>query len=388
MRMLAARLVIGFAMAFGGLAVAATPVSMVVDAGAAPRIVIAGDSTASEYGAERAPRAGWGMALGSFFGANRDVRNHAWSGRSSRSFIEQGGLQRVVADLRRGDVLLIQFGHNDAKREDPARYNEPHDAFPRWLMRHVEAARERGATPILVTPLARRVFDHGQLLDTHGLYAEAVRQLARRERIGLIDLNTVSMDWLRALGDEASKHYFLHVPDKGIADDTHLQWHGAVAVACLIVAEWKRIDPAIVKDVVRDTACGGGAPIASHESATALPDGSRVIRDVGPREQPGPHGGAGMTRSFDYLADLTDPALRFRKRVLPKGAGIGLHPHRHDEVYFVLSGAGVYVLDGKVHDVVSGDVLLTRGGSTHAIMQSGDDDLVLLITYPVVASRD
>jgi lysophospholipase L1-like esterase len=95
---------------------------MAIAAESVPRIFIAGDSTASDYPPERAPRAGWGMALQSFFGPNRGVHNHALSGRSSRSFIEQGALDAIAGELRKGDVLLIQFGHNDEKIEDPTRY--------------------------------------------------------------------------------------------------------------------------------------------------------------------------------------------------------------------------------------------------------------------------
>lgn len=345
-----------------------------------PRIVIAGDSTASAYPIERAPRAGWGMALADFFGTHREVRNRAISGRSARSFVEQGALDALAPDLRRGDVLLIQFGHNDEKIEDPARYNEPHEAFPRWLMRYVDVARARGAVPILITPLARRTFDGDQLLDTHGAWAEAVRALAAREGVALIDLTASSMDWLRALGPDASTHYYLHVPAQGLRDDTHLNAHGATAIACLVVAGWKQIDAALAEHVVRDTDCGATAGIRARQATQAHP--SLVVRgDGNAREQPGPHGGAGTTTAYPYFEDASDLGLQFRKRVLPRGSGIGLHEHHADEIYTVLSGSGTYILDGRVHEVAAGDVMLTRNGSTHAIQQTGEEDLVLLIVY-------
>lgn len=234
----------------------------VVAAEPAPRrVLIAGDSTASAYGPERAPRQGWGQQLQAFLDpAAWEVRNHAQSGRSARSFIEQGWLDGIDKELRRNDVLLIQFGHNDEKVEDPSRHNEPRDAFPAWLMRYVRLARERGATPILITPVARRKFDHGQLLDTHGLYTQAVRDLAAREHVALIDLNARSMDWLRALGDEPSKAFYMHVPEAQMstltnADDTHFRDRGAEVIACMVVDGWKRIDPMLSKQVIRDTVC-------------------------------------------------------------------------------------------------------------------------------------
>ena len=365
-------------LAFAASAIAAEPMPR--------RIFIAGDSTASEYGPERAPRQGWGQQLQSFLDpAAWQVRNHAQAGRSSRSFIEQGWLDGIDSELRRGDVLLIQFGHNDAKLEDPSRYNEPRDAFPLWLMRYVTLARERGATPLLITPVARRKFDRGQLLDTHGLYAQAVRDLAAREQLGLIDLNASSSDWLRALGDEPSKLFFMHVPEartpgEAQTDDTHFHERGAVAVACLVVDAWKRIDPALSTHVIRDTDCGA-RPSALADRA-AQPHPSSVIHSADfARTQPGPHGGAGATTAYPMFADAPDMPFQFRKRALHKGAGIGLHQHDHDEIYYVLSGRGRYILDGVVHDVTAGDALLTLTGSTHSIQQTGDEDLVLLIVY-------
>jgi len=350
------------------------------------RVFIVGDSTASQYGPERAPREGWGMRLQSYLDPRAwEVRNHAQSGRSSRSFIEEGWLAPVEEALRRGDVLLVQFGHNDEKREDPSRYDEPAQAFPQWLMRYVALARARGATPILVTPLARRKFERGskidQLLDTHGAYAQAVRDLAARERVGLIDLDAMSMDWLRALGDEPSKAFYMHVPELGQADDTHLRDHGAYAVACMVVRGWKRLDAGLAEHVVRDTDCG--ARPTSLADRAAQPNPSLVAHgaDIAMR-QPGPHGGAGATTAYPFFADAPGLGFFFRKRVLHKGAGIGPHPHDHDEVYYVVSGRGLYLLDGKSYEVAAGDAMLTRPGSIHGIQQRGDEDLVLLITYP------
>lgn len=349
------------------------------------RVFVVGDSTASAYGPERAPRQGWGMQLQSFLDPKTwQVRNHAQSGRSSRSFIEEGWLEPVARDLRKGDVLLIQFGHNDEKLEDPTRYDEPRQAFPLWLSRYVALARDKGATPILVTPLARRKFEPGakssQLLDTHGAYAQAVRELALRDRVGLIDLTELSMAWLRALGDEASKAYFMHVPAQGQTDDTHLQQRGAVMAACLVVQGWQRIDPGLAGQIVRDTDCGAPAGALADIAAQRHPSLVAHERDIAV-SQPGPHGGAGATTAFPFFADAPELGFSFRKRVLGPGAGIGLHQHHKDEIYYVVSGSGFYELDGSVRRVQAGDAMLTRPGSTHAIRQGGDEDLVLLVMY-------
>ena len=372
------------ALLFAGLALLAGPIAKAAGAQSQPhRVFIAGDSTAAEYGPERAPRNGWGQQLQGFLDpAYFQVRNHAMGGRSSRSFIDEGRLEPVVRELRKGDVLLIQFGHNDAKYEDPRRYNEPEQAYPQWLMRYVSAARVRGATPILLTPVSRRVWDFGSLLDTHARYTQAVRELAARENVALIDLNASSTDWLRALGDEPSKAYFEHVPERDVRDDTHFSVAGATMVACLVVRDWKALDPALAAHVVRDTDCGAPPSAGADQAAQQNPSSVVHERDFA-RQQPGPHGGPGATTGYPLFADAPGLPLVMRKRVLHEGAGIGLHQHHKDEIYYVVSGRGRYVLDGEVHDVAAGNAMLTRAGSTHAIEQVGEEDLVLLLAYPM-----
>lgn len=368
---------------------ALTLLCCLANAHAAPRrVFIAGDSTASAYGPERAPRQGWGMALQSFLDpAAWEVRNHAQSGRSARSFIDEGWFLALAKELRRGDVLLIQFGHNDQKLEDPTRYNEPEQAFPSWLRRYIALARRHGVTPVLITPLARRKFDGSQLLDTHGLYAQAVRQLAKTEAVALIDLSAISMDWLRALGPEASKLFYMHVPEARTpaleqADDTHLHERGAVQVACMVMTAWQTLEPTIKANVIRDTDCGAQAvpAEASKKCSSQVLQAAEVLKLA--RQQPGPHGGPGITTGFSMFADVEDATLHFRRRVLPPGAGIGLHTHHHDEIYYVLAGQARYILDGQVHRVGEGSAMLTRSGSTHGIYQDGDKELVFLIAYP------
>ena len=344
------------------------------------RLFIAGDSTAAEYGPERAPQAGWGQALQSYLDPARfEVRNHAKGGRSTRSFIDEGRLDAIGRELRRGDVLLIQFGHNDAKFEDRTRYTDPDSDYPRMLMRYVQVARDKGATPVLVTPVARLLYDFGSLLDTHARYTLAMQQLATREHVALIDLNDRSMRWIRALGEQGARPYFLFVPEQKKADGTHFSVAGANAVACLVLREAVQVLPALQPALVRDIDCDvmgvgqGGDPARASQV---------VHEDTLARAQPGPHGGAGPTTAYPFFADAQGLPFVLRKRVLHKGAGIGLHPQHKDEIYYIVSGQGSYVLDGKQHDVRAGHALLTRKGSSHALQQVGDEDLVVLLAYP------
>ncbi|WP_369978116.1 GDSL-type esterase/lipase family protein [Xanthomonas bundabergensis] len=352
------------------------------------RVFIAGDSTAADYGPERAPQAGWGQALQSYLDpAAWQVRNHAKGGRSARSFIAEGRLDAIARDLRRGDVLLIQFGHNDAKVEDPSRYDDPQQAYPQFLSRYVALARDKGATPILLTPAARLLYDFGSLLDTHGLYTQAVQRLAAEQQVPLIDLNASSSAWIRALGEQAARPYFLFVPEQGKADGTHFSHAGAAAVACLVVRDWAALQPALQTQLRRDIDCGmpaGAAVPAPHAPATqATPSTALVMqeRDLA-RTQPGPHGGPGQTTAYPFFADAQGLAFVLRKRVLHKGAGIGLHLHDKDEIYYIVSGHGLYALDGTQYAVGPGHALLIRPGSTHALQQVGEDDLVVMVAYP------
>ncbi|PTS79730.1 rhamnogalacturonan acetylesterase, partial [Stenotrophomonas sp. HMWF023] len=224
---------------------------------AAPvRLFIAGDSTAAEYGPERAPQAGWGQMLQSYLDPARiEVHNHAKGGRSTRSFIDEGRLDPIAAELRRGDVLLIQFGHNDAKFEDPTRYTDPDSDYPQLLMRYVQVARDKGATPVLVTPVARLLYDFGSLLDTHARYTLPMQRLAAREHVALIDLNDRSMRWIRAMGEQGARPYFLFVPEQNKADGTHFSAAGANAVACLVLREAVQVLPTLQPALVRDIDC-------------------------------------------------------------------------------------------------------------------------------------
>jgi len=347
---------------------------------AAPvRVFIAGDSTAAEYGPERAPQAGWGQALQSYLDPARfEVRNHARGGRSTRSFIAEGRLDAIAAELRAGDILLIQFGHNDAKFEDASRYTDPDGDYPVFLQRYVQLARDRGATPVLVTPVARLLYDFGSLLDTHGRYTQAMKALAERDQVALVDLNASTTAWIRGLGEQGARPYFLFVPEQGKADGTHFSTAGATAVACLLVRGWSELQPALRQALVRDIDCDVGPQPAADPARP-----SQVVHeDDVRREQPGPHGGAGPTTAYPLFADAEGLPFVLRKRVLHKGAGIGLHPQHKDEIYYVVSGRGSYVLDGQQHDVRAGHALLTRPGSSHALQQVGEDDLVLLLAYP------
>jgi lysophospholipase L1-like esterase len=231
------------------------------------RIFVAGDSTAATYATADVPRAGWGQALPVFLRPGAGVVNAALSGASSKSFADLGRLDQILAAIRPGDVLLVSFGHNDEKVEDPARGTEPWTTFQTYLRRYLDGARSKGALPVLVTPVERRRFTaDGVAYLSHGEYPASMRALAAHTHTPLIDLTASSFALWGQLGPEATKSYFLwsdpgmspNYPD-GVADNTHFQARGAIEVARLVAsAGWMLPgrdgralrDPAIPDDVL------------------------------------------------------------------------------------------------------------------------------------------
>lgn len=211
-----------------------------------PEFVLAGDSTMSAYGPERYPRMGWGMVFACGARSDVSVVNLAASGRSTKSYLAEGRWQAVLDVLDPGDVVLIQFGHNDQKSEDPMRFTEPEGAFRDNLRTMIDSARAKRARPVLVTPVARRRFVDGAPRDTHGAYADAVRQVARERGVFLVDLSADSLVLLAHEGEEASKGLYLHIAPhervpaypEGVGDDTHFSEAGARAIARLV---WRRL---------------------------------------------------------------------------------------------------------------------------------------------------
>lgn len=200
-------------------------------------VFVTGDSTAATYAGYEAPRAGWGQALGKFLAKDVEVANHAWSGASSKSFVEAGLLDDLLEEIEPGDYLLVSFGHNDSKTD--YRGTSPYTTYQEYLDLYIDGAREKGAHPVLVTPVERRRFDDaGAVRTSHGQYPDAMRQLAEREDVPLVDLTSLSLERWAELGPEGTKDYFLHLAPgehpnypNGVMDNTHFQAHGAIELA-------------------------------------------------------------------------------------------------------------------------------------------------------------
>ena len=191
-----------------------------------PTVFILGDSTVCDQPGE--PYASWGQMITRFFGDKAAIANHAESGESLKSSLGAKRLDKVLSLMRRGDYLLIQYGHNDEKEK-----GDGIGAFTTYkasLKQFVEAARKKGGIPIVITPMHRRTFDaDGKITNSHGHYPEAVRQVAKEEKVALIDLTDMSKDLYEALGKDGSGVLFKD------GDGTHHNAYGAYQLAKAIV---------------------------------------------------------------------------------------------------------------------------------------------------------
>lgn len=206
-----------------------------------------GDSTMSIKEVKAYPETGWGMPFRYFFDSTVVVDDRAKNGRSTRSFIEEGRWQEVADQLKEGDYVFIQFGHND---EVPTKKTfTTQEQFRNNLVRFVSDSRAGKAIPVLITPVARRKFDaNGNVVGTHELYSEIVRSVASQLGVPLIDLDKKSQALLQQFGPANSKFLYNHLEPgenphypQGRSDNTHFNELGARKMAEIVLASIKEL---------------------------------------------------------------------------------------------------------------------------------------------------
>lgn len=275
-------------------------------------IHLMGDSTMAEKDLTGGnPERGWGMMLPNFVDDSFQVVNYAQNGRSTKSFIDRGLWDKVYDALQPGDYVFIQFGHNDAKADDPERYAPAFGAYQDNLRRFVRGAREKGATPVLLTPVARRWFKDGKLdRNCHTDYPAAMKQVADEMGVTLLDITTASLDWLESLGDEASKAYFMISTGKD--DNTHTIARGARKVTELVCEAVKAQIPAIGEHLVRYDIVvdqtGHGDYMTVQEAIDAVPNYSHEkITTI-------------LIKAGTYKECIDIPHTKFRMKIMGEGA--------------------------------------------------------------------
>ncbi len=238
---------------------------------APPKLFLIGGSTMATFPATR-PVVGWGQKLPLFFQDPGIVQNRAKSGRSSKSFIDQGLWDAVIAEIQAGDYLIVCFGTNDSAN-DPARRTEPRGDFKRNLERFIRETRARGATPLLATSVARRNWDEqGRFVEPPSEWVEVTREVAAAAKVPLLEMRRRTVELETRLGREGSIALHLYLPagrydayPKGARDDTHYCDHGATRVAELAARELERLN----LPIARWLRAGAEWPVTMPVSANA-----------------------------------------------------------------------------------------------------------------------
>jgi lysophospholipase L1-like esterase len=214
-----------------------------------PTIYLCGNSTVVDQNSE--PWASWGQMITRWFGPEVAISNHAESGLTARTFIGSGRLDKILTTLKAGDYVFVEFGHNDEKEKRPGDGAWYHYVYN--LKIFVDQVRAKGAEIVFCTPTQRRAFDddHKTIKNTHGDFSAAMKSVAEREKVPVIDLNQMTKTFFETLGFEDSKRALVHYPKelygRDLADNTHFNPYGAYEVAKCVVMGMKQLQLPIVR---------------------------------------------------------------------------------------------------------------------------------------------
>ncbi len=233
---------------FAGSAPAVRSISITPDT-TSTTLYLIGNSTVVDQESE--PYASWGQMVPRWLSVSDPscspdhplvaVSNHAESGLACSSFLAQLRLDKILSTLRQGDFVFVEFGHNDQKEHgvgDGPWYNFSHN-----LKIFVDRVRAKGGNIAFLTPTQRRSFDeNGRIRETHGEYPDAMRAVAAREQVPVIELHDMTRTFFEALGVEGSKSALVHYPantyphqPKPLADNTHFNPYGAYEVSRMVI---------------------------------------------------------------------------------------------------------------------------------------------------------
>lgn len=223
-------------------------------------VFLCGNSTVVDQ--ELEPWASWGQMIPRWFTDRVAISNHAESGLSARTFVAGNRLEKVLSMMKPGDYVVCEFGHNDQKEKRPGDGAYYHFAY--HLKIFVDKVREKGGNLLFITPTQRRSFDDpvsAKIQETHLDYPDAMREVARREGVPVIELHDMTRDFFETLGYEGSKKALVHYPantfpgqDKELADNTHFNPYGAYEVAKMVVMGMKQLGLPLTKELREDWA--------------------------------------------------------------------------------------------------------------------------------------
>ena len=220
-------------------------------------VYLVGDSTIANKAVSAYPETGWGMPFSIMFDSTVVVDNRAKNGRSTSSFIAENLWQPIAENLKPGDYVFVQFGHNDEVKEKVGRYTTPED-YKKNLRKFITETRAKKSNPVLLTPVTRRKFIDGKIQETHPEYSKLVVEVAKEQNVPLIDLDKLSRELLQEFGEEKSKLLFLQLqpgehpnyPD-GKEDNTHFSELGARKMAQIVLNEVRNLKLELASRIVK-----------------------------------------------------------------------------------------------------------------------------------------
>jgi lysophospholipase L1-like esterase len=219
-------------------------------------VYLAGDSTVTDQDVE--PWASWGQFITNYFDESVVVANYAVSGSALSSFKGRNRLKKILSLIKKGDYLFVEFGHNDEKIKGEG--NGAWGSYSTLLAEFVQSAREKGATAVLVTPTQRRAFnENGTLKETHGDFPAAMRDVAQKNNVTLIDVTKMTTELYETWGDEPSRKAFVQYPAntfpgqvKALEDNTHFNSFGANEIALCVVKGIRELDILLKKQIKKE----------------------------------------------------------------------------------------------------------------------------------------
>ena len=206
-------------------------------------LFLCGDSTVVDQDGE--PWASWGQMIPTWFNENVCIANYAESGLTTTSFLNQRRLNKILDMIKPGDYVFVEFGHNDEKDK-----GDNAGAFLNYatnLRTYISRVKAKKANVVILSPTARRQFDGGKIVNTHGDYPEAARQVAESEGVYFIDLTALTTELNEAYGSSLSTKFYVHYPagaygEAALKDNTHFNPFGAYEISKLVVMGLKSLD--------------------------------------------------------------------------------------------------------------------------------------------------
>ena len=248
----------------------------------ARRILLAGDSTVTDQ--VGGDYASWGQMLPLFLSPDLSVANHARSGETMKSFMTSLRWDKVMSEVRPNDVVLIQFGHNDEKKQWPRTYAAPDGAYPAYLAAFVADVRQHGGQPVLVTPVARRTFKNGRIENSHAGYDDAVRTTAAHLNVPLIDLTQATTRFYEALGPDLAPLAFAdHNREK-----THHNAYGAYMIACFVAHDLANMPDLKITAAADLPTCSPEQPGDPHAFVITPADWPQMRAEADQKAEPTP----------------------------------------------------------------------------------------------------